>query len=62
MSYYKAFFRHSDHKNKNLVENLRVEYVYIYNYLYIYIYILFIYIYIYPKKLQFEAYGQFVLV
>ena len=52
-------------KLKILSENLRVEYVYIY--IYIYIYIIgglmgYIYIFIYPKKLQFAAYGQFVLV
>ena len=38
-------------------KEVRVEYVYIYVYVYLYVYIS-----IYPNKLQFAAYGQFVLV
>ena len=45
-------------------------YIYVFLYVYIEIYIYkykggvmgYIYVYIYPKKLQFAAYGQFVLV
>ena len=55
MVIFKGFFRHSTHKNENFVKNFKNMFIYIYNF--------FIYLYIcISRKLQFAAYGQFVLV